>query len=68
MGEFYTTGGWTCGVCGAYVINNTTHVCIGPSTYPPYIPAPVLLEAETDPIILEKLNEIIKLLKEIRRK
>ena len=36
---------------------------IGPSIYPPMIPLSILLEAETDPAILEKLNEIIELLK-----
>ena len=62
------TGGWTCGICGALVMHNTTHVCIGPSIYPPMIPAPASSKAETDPVILEKLNEIIELLKKIGRK
>ncbi len=62
------TGGWTCGICGALVMHNTTHMCAGPSIYPPHISAPTLLEAETDPAILKRLDEIIELLKEIRRK
>jgi len=66
----FNTGEYQCGVCGAFVMHNTTHICIGPSNYPSMIPAPTLLEAETetDAEILEKLDEIIKLLKEIRRK
>lgn len=30
----YVDGGWTCGNCGAFVPNNTTHACPG-WTYQP---------------------------------
>jgi len=67
MNDYYT-GGYTCASCGEYVMHGTIHVCKGQSTYPPYIPVPALLEAETDPEILKKLDKIIELLKKIQRR
>ena len=63
MSDYYT-GGYTCGVCGAFVMHDTIHVCVGPSNYPPMIPAPASQNDE----VINKLNEIIELLKEIKRR
>lgn len=66
MNDYYA-GGYTCAGCGAFVMNNITHICNVP--YPPQVPAPtsILLEAKTDPAILNRLDEIIELLKKIGR-
>ena len=74
-GKPYSTGGWNCGVCGTFVMHNTMHICMGPSVYPPCIPAPQPIEGQVleawssdSELIVEKLNEIIELLKEIKRR
>lgn len=60
----YTTGGYTCTVCGIFVMHGVNHICGGsPSVYPPYIPAP-----SSNDEIITKLNEIIEILKTIQRR
>lgn len=61
------TSGWRCPGCGEFVMHNTTHMCSG-SLYPPYVPAPTLLESQTDTEILKRLDEIIDLLKKIKKR
>lgn len=60
----YYTGGYNCGVCGTFVMHNTLHTCSGNL----YTSAPTLLEVQTDTEILKRLDEIIELLKEIKRR
>ncbi len=71
MENDYTTGGYNCGVCGEYIPHNTIHVC-GGSKYPPQVPAPTYNftagDTKFDSETQRKLNEIIELLKSIRRR
>lgn len=64
-GTTNNTAGWTCGICGVYVSPGFTHYCAGqqPSTYPPYTVGGT--DVSHDAEIMEKLDEIIGLLKRL---
>ena len=68
-GTTNNTAGWTCGVCGFFVGHGTTHYCAGaqPNPYPPFGYSVTVggTNINQDDKIINKLDEIIRLLKRL---
>lgn len=63
--------GWTCGSCGSWVPNGTSHLCHWPNQLP-LPPAPITgftmtVPADNSALILAELREIKELLKGLRK-
>ena len=65
----YTTGGYNCAYCGTYILHGGAHICGGTPTagnndYSPPVSGTISWGSRESEII-EKLDEIIKLLKKL---